>query len=198
MSRVAKKFDDYVKQDILPKLASPELAPLQRLTGLHFIRVHELEDHDPVIMELLTTHYSGKEVIECYEVALDLLKQRTSTPKLVRLMTTAMLSKKHARRDSLFERCLKSFGPQASLTMLDMVVTSRPAAARRRLVGLVRKVSKIRSSRKPSAWGAADDITLAQMREEWERRIDPEGQYRAAMAQPTAAHRDTPAVADAP
>ncbi len=182
---VVKKFNDYVEEDILPKLGGKEIGHDQIITGLHYIAVNKVSGYDKQVLEILTTSYSGAKALSIYEASLEAARTGDlGTETLVRSMIAAMITQSHRHRDPLFEQAIFDQGSPGGLASLDMIKPGQRAQVRRRLVALVRKAAKTKSPYSISKWVDATDENLADMKANWEARIDPDGKYREALNPP--------------
>lgn len=184
IDEVVTKFDNYVGQDLLPKLSTPDLSPDQILTGLQFIRTRELPEFQGEVLELLTTYHAGKQAKKVYASALQTAEWYDIAPrKLVRALVSSMLSKAHVQRDPLYEQAVQEMARPAALVMLDMIKPHRKAHQRRRLVNLVRQAGGVKPPYPSPRWARSPDEELTEMKEAWEKSIDPSGEVRQRLEQ---------------
>ncbi len=182
---VVEKFNAYAEKDILPKLCSETLTFPQITTGLRYITTRELPDYENVVLELLTLHFTGKEVKPVYEDALRTADWYDFGPaRLSRTLASAIINKPHAQRDQLYERKITDLGSPAGLTMLDMIKPHQKQAAKRRLLNLIRKTTRIKRPEPIKAWTSATEAELSILKARWESLIDPGGEARKALDQP--------------
>ncbi len=185
IDEVVTKFDNYVGQEVLPKLGTAGLSPDQILTGLQFIRTRELAEFQGEVLELLTTYHAGKQAKDVYVSALQTAEWYDIAPrKLVRALVSSMLSKAHVQRDPLYEQALQEMARPAALVMLDMIKPHRKAHQRRRLVNLVRQAGGVKPPDPSTQWAHSSEKELTEMKEAWEKLIDPNGEVRKNLEQP--------------
>jgi hypothetical protein len=181
---VVEKFNAYVEQDILPKLCSRALTFPQITTGLRYITTRELPEHESDVLELLTMHFTGKEVLPVYEDALRTADWYDLGPaRLSRTLASAIINKPHEQRDRLYERRITEFGSPAGLTMLDMIKPYQKPAAKRRLINLIRKTTRVKRPELVKTWTNATEGELSVLKAKWESLIDPGGEVRKALEQ---------------
>ncbi len=182
---VVEKFNAYVEQDILPKLCARTLTLPQVTTGLRFITTRELPEHESDVLELLTMHFTGKEVLPVYEDALRTAEWYDLGPaRLTRTLASAMIGKPHVPRDRLYENKIAEIGSPAGLTMLDMIKPLQKPAAKRRLINLIRKTTHTKRPEPVKTWTNATEGELSILKTRWESLIDPGGEVRKALEQP--------------
>ncbi|MCH8964787.1 MAG: hypothetical protein IIB58_07500 [Planctomycetes bacterium] len=181
---VVEKFNAYVEQDILPKLCSRTLAFPQITTGLRYITTRELPEHESDVLELLTMHFTGKEVLPVYEDALRTADWYDLGPaRLTRTLASAIISKPHEQRDQLYERRITGLGRPAGLTMLGMIKPYQNPASKRRLINLIRKTTRVKRPEPIKTWTDATEAELSILKTEWASLIDPGGDVRKALEQ---------------
>ncbi|MCH8053849.1 MAG: hypothetical protein IH895_07290 [Planctomycetes bacterium] len=181
---VVEKFNAYAEQDILPKLTTRTLTLAQITTGLRYITTRELPEHESDVLELLTMHLTGKEVLPVYEDALRTADWYDLGPaRLTRTLASAIINKPHEQRDRLYERRITDLGRPAGLTMLDMIKPHQKPAAKRRLVNLIRKTTRIKPPEPVKTWTNATEGELSILKAKWESLIDPGGEVREALVQ---------------
>ena len=181
---VVEKFNAYVEQDILPKLCSRTLTFPQITTGLRYITTRELPEHEKDVLELLTLHLTGKEVLLVYEDALRTADWYDLGPaRLTRILASAIINKPHEQRDRLYERRITELGSPAGLTMLDMIKPYQKPASKRRLINLIRKTTRIKPPEPVKTWTNATEGELSILKAKWESLIDPGGEVRAVLEQ---------------
>ena len=185
IDEVVTKFDNYVGQAVVPKLGTAGLSPDQILTGLQFIQTRQLPEFQGGVLELLTTYSVGKQAKEVYESALQTARWYDIAPrKLVRALVSSMLSKAHVQRDPLYGQALQEMARPAALVMLDMIKPHRKAHERRRLVNLVRRAGGVKPPAPSPQWVHGSEEELTEMKEAWEKLIDPSGEVRKSLEQP--------------
>ena len=181
---VVEKFNAYAEQDILPKLCTRTLTLPQITTGLRYITTRELPEHERDVLELLTLHLTGKEVLPVYEDALRTADWYDLGPaRLTRTLASAIISKPHVQRDRLYEQRIIELSSPAGLTMLDMIKPSQKPVAKRRLINLTRRTTHIKPPDPVKTWTTATEGELAVMKAKWELLIDPGGEIRKALEQ---------------
>ena len=179
---VVEKFNAYVEQDILPKLCGRTLTFPQITTGLRYITTRELPEHENDVLELLTLHLTGKEVLPVYGDALRTADWYDLGPaRLTRTLASAIINKPHEQRDRLYERRITDLGRPAGLTMLDIIKPHQKPAAKRRLVNLIRKTTRIKPTEPVKTWTNATEGELSILKAKWESLIDPGGEVRKAL-----------------
>ncbi len=182
---VVEKFNAYVEQEILPKLCSRTLTFPQITTGLRYITTRELPEHENDVLELLTMHFTGKEVLPVYEDALRTAEWYDLGPaRLTRTLASAIINEPHAQRDRLYERRITDLGKPAGLTMLDMIKPYQKPASKRRLLNLIRKTTRIKRPEPAKTWTNATEAELSILKTKWESLIDPGGEVRKVLEQP--------------
>ena len=182
---VVEKFNAYAEQDILPKLTTRTLTLAQITTGLRYITTRELPEHESDVLELLTMHFTGKEVLPVYEDALRTAEWYDLGPaRLTRTLASAIISKPHAQRDQLYEKKIIGLGGAAGLTILDMIKPHQKPAAKRRLINLIRKATHIKKPEPVKIWTTATEAELSALKAKWESQIDPGGEIREALEKP--------------
>ncbi len=181
---VVQKFKDYVENDILPKLCSQTLTYPQIATGLQYIPTRKLLEYEHDVLELLTLHFTGHDVLPIYERALRTADwYDINSARLTRTLASAMINQTHQQRDQLYERKLIELAKPAGLSLLDMIQPHQKLAAKRRLVNLTRKTTHTKSPEPLKAWTAADGDELRVLKARWESLIDPDGLVRKALQQ---------------
>ncbi len=181
---VVEKFNAYVEQDILPKLCSRTLTFPQITTGLRYITTRELPEYENDVLELLTMHFTGKEVLPVYEDALRTAEWYDLGPaRLTRTLASAMINKPHEQRDRLYEQRITDLGSPAGLAMLDMIKPHQKPACKRRLINLIRKTTRIKPPEPVKTWTNATEAELSILKTKWESLIDPGGEVRKALEQ---------------
>ncbi len=182
---VVEKFNAYAEQEILPKLCTRTLTFPQITTGLRYITTRELPEYEHDVLELLTLHFTGKEVLPVYEDALRTADWYDLGPaRLTRTLASAIIGKPHAQRDRLYEKRIIELGGAAGLTMLDMIKPLQKPAAKRRLVNLIRKTTHIKKPEPVKTWTTATEGELSALKAKWESLIDPGGEIREALEKP--------------
>ncbi len=182
---VVEKFNAYAEQDILPKLTTRTLTLPQITTGLRYITTRELPEYESDVLELLTLHFTGKEVLPVYEDALRTADWYDLGPaRLTRTLASAIISKPHEQRDRLYEKRIVELGSPAGLAMLDMIKPHQKPAAKRRLINLIRKTTHIKKPEPVKTWTTATEGELSALKAKWESLIDPVGEIREALEQP--------------
>lgn len=190
---VVAKFDAYVEKDILPNLSGRTLTLPQITTGLRYISTRELPEHENDVLELLTLHLTGKEVLPVYEDAMRTADWYDFGPaRLSRTLASAMISKPHVQRDRLYETKITEMGAPAGLTLLDMIEPHHKPAAKRRLLNLVRKTTRAKRPETIKAWTNAVEDELSILKARWQSLIDPGGEVRKALEEATKAPQPEP------
>ena len=181
---VVEKFNAYAEQDILPKLTTRTLTLAQITTGLRYITTRELPEHESDVLELLTMHFTGKEVLPVYGDALRTADWYDLGPaRLTRTLASAIINKPHEQRDRLYERRITDLGRPAGLALLDMIKPYQKPVAKRRLINLIRKTTRIKPPEPVKTWTNATEAELSILKAKWESLIDPGGEVRAALVQ---------------
>lgn len=201
---VVEKFNAYAENDILPKLCSRTLTLPQITTGLRFITTRELPEYESDVLELLTMHLTGKDVLPVYEDALLTADWYDLGPaRLTRTLASAIIVKPQEQRDRLYEKRILELGGPAGLTMLDMIKPHQKPAAKRRLINLIRKTTHIKRPEPLKIWTSATEDELSVLKAKWESLIDPTGEVRKALELPaktppteTASPPDEPSLQD--
>ncbi len=181
---VVEKFNDYAEKDILPKLGARTLTFPQITTGLRYITTRELPEYEHDVLELLTLHLAGKGALLVYEDALRTAEWYDLGPaRLTRTLASAIINKPHVQRDRLYERRITDLGSPAGLALLDMIKPYQKSAAKRRLINLIRKTTRIKPPEPVKTWTNATEGELSILKTRWESLIDPGGEVRKALEQ---------------
>ena len=181
---VVEKFNKYVEKDILPKLSHHALKFPQITTGLRYITTRKLPEHERDVLELLTLHLTGKGALPVCEDALRTADWYDLGPaRLTRTLASAIINKPHEQRDRLYERRITDLGSPAGLALLDMIRPHQKPAAKRRLINLIRKTTRIKPPEPGKIWTNATEGELSILKATWESLIDPGGEVRKALEQ---------------